>query len=729
MLKNSLLFSCLAGWLFLWSLGLQAKPFAPPDDEFTLRYTEAKRQLHLLMAQNAENDRQGLSHLNRYIYSDDPEFDYVWTYTTGQQPNTKWLFESFYGDFRAANETLKNYNNTTIVLSSNPYRVYFYVTGVFAKPPPSRFNSIPDFNDALEMGDFLDGLKVGNSAEKLQELLGIETADKASRSDEFTKQLTTLHYAMAHEVALKDPMAICYTMSAAVISTEIFKKYHLLHLQAGDQSFKQLVKSEKWRFDGEIQERAEKLSSFISFLSDEATNIPDNRINEDERACVRLLFTHHRDLIGSFMLQAALGAADAGLLDGVPGVALASTVSDLTEIYRVLTGTNIGWTISSAIEGLQELDIAAKQRFQQCVQTYFTQPEAQEIALPETVPTYILNIDKIATAQLSPTGTTGIEGITFRPQDNFIDVIVHSQNGKFIVWIDAQKREVSESFVAMYIDSKIPRDKILRLLSCADIESTKRLSLALGKRAILASDAPLKLYHDGTVAGGRWFWVRGAETMPTENHTPPTGETDTDKFVWLGGGEQNGSSNWVGNTYTGNSYSNISQWGNPDLEYPKLENGILKTLRANSIYKVDNYTYFTDGLGRVAKVEGVLELNSDNSRARLPQGYQHKIEYQDKIDGDDGGHLIAIQFKGPNECINIVPMRSDLNRNLQGDGAWRKMEIEWANALYGRGAYTTPQIVKVQIEIEYNDTGRRPERFKIEYKIGNTPTIVELFYN
>lgn len=536
MLKNSLLLSCLAGWLCLWSLGLQAKPLAPPDDEFTLRYTEAKRQLHLLMAQNAENDRQGLSHLNRYIYSDDPEFDYVWTYTTGQQPNTKLLFESFYGDFRAANETLKNYNNTTIVLSSNPYRVYFYVTGVFAKPPPGRFNSIPDLNDTLEIGEFLDGLKVGNSAEKLQELLGIETADKASRSDEFTKQLTTLHYAMAREVALKDPTAICYTMSAAVISAEIFAKYHLLHIKAGDQTFAQLVKSEKWRFDGEIQERAEKIVSFISFLSDEATNIPDNRINEDERASVRLLFTHHRDLIGSFMLQATLGAADAGLLDGVPGVALARKVSDLTEIYRVLTGTNIGWTISSAIEGLQELDIAAKQRFQQCVQTYFTQPEAQEIALPETVPTYVLNIDKIATAQLSPTGTTGIEGITFRPQDNFIDVIVHSQNGKFIVWIDAQKREVSESFVAMYIDSKIPRDKILRLLSCADIESTKRLSLALGKRAILASDAPLKLYHDGTVAGGRWFWVRGAETMPTENHTPPTGETDTYRFVWLGSG-------------------------------------------------------------------------------------------------------------------------------------------------------------------------------------------------
>ncbi|AJH18901.1 cytoplasmic protein [Bacillus mycoides] len=48
----------------------------------------------------------------------------------------------------------------------------------------------------------------------------------------------------------------------------------------------------------------------------------------------------------------------------------------------------------------------------------------------------------------------------------------------------------------------------------------------------------------------------------------------------------------------------------------------------------------------------------------------------DRLDDDDGGHLIATIFKGSGNMDNLVRMSSNLNRE-----EWKKLENEWANAL------------------------------------------------
>ncbi|WP_273211584.1 DNA/RNA non-specific endonuclease [Runella zeae] len=66
-----------------------------------------------------------------------------------------------------------------------------------------------------------------------------------------------------------------------------------------------------------------------------------------------------------------------------------------------------------------------------------------------------------------------------------------------------------------------------------------------------------------------------------------------------------------------------------------------------------------------------LQLNKGREREG---SYVEQIKYQDKRSRDDGGHLIGNQFYGPNEAINIVPMRHDLNQRRKTDGGWYNME-------------------------------------------------------
>lgn len=80
----------------------------------------------------------------------------------------------------------------------------------------------------------------------------------------------------------------------------------------------------------------------------------------------------------------------------------------------------------------------------------------------------------------------------------------------------------------------------------------------------------------------------------------------------------------------------------------------------------------------------------------------------DRLDDDDGGHLIATIFKGSGNMDNLVPMNSNLNR-----GEWKKLENEWANAL------NDGDKVRVKIRPNYSGNSKRPDSFVIRYKIGD----------
>lgn len=139
-------------------------------------------------------------------------------------------------------------------------------------------------------------------------------------------------------------------------------------------------------------------------------------------------------------------------------------------------------------------------------------------------------------------------------------------------------------------------------------------------------------------------------------------------------------------------------------------------LEPNKIYKVDDYSYFTDEAGRVNKVSGELKLETKD-RNIYQQG--KAVEMKDGIIGEDqGGHIIARIFNGPGEQINYIPQNAKLN-----NGEWKSMENTWKKAL------SEGKKVEVDIQIIYDSNSKRPKRFLVEYKISNEPTVQRIFKN
>ena len=134
-------------------------------------------------------------------------------------------------------------------------------------------------------------------------------------------------------------------------------------------------------------------------------------------------------------------------------------------------------------------------------------------------------------------------------------------------------------------------------------------------------------------------------------------------------------------------------------------------LEPNKIYKVDDYSYFTDEAGRVNKVSGELKLETKD-RNIYQQG--KSVEIKDGVRGkDQGGHIIARIFNGPGEQINYVPQTATLN-----NGEWKTMEKKWNDAL------SEGKKVEVDIKINYADN-LRPTDFDVTYIIKTSDGKIE----
>ncbi len=129
-------------------------------------------------------------------------------------------------------------------------------------------------------------------------------------------------------------------------------------------------------------------------------------------------------------------------------------------------------------------------------------------------------------------------------------------------------------------------------------------------------------------------------------------------------------------------------------------------LEPSKLYKVNDYSYFTDETGRVNKVSGELKLEAKDRNI-----YQQRksVEIKDGIKGEDqGGHIIARIFNGPGEQINYVPQTAKLN-----NGEWKSMENSWKKSL------SEGKKIEVDIQIIYDSdkSTKRPLGFFVEYKI------------
>jgi len=147
------------------------------------------------------------------------------------------------------------------------------------------------------------------------------------------------------------------------------------------------------------------------------------------------------------------------------------------------------------------------------------------------------------------------------------------------------------------------------------------------------------------------------------------------------------------------------------------KDGRKKVLKPNVQYTTpEGYTYRTDKLGRIISCEGTLKKGLGK---RKPYA-QKTVGGKDRKPDDDGGHLIASIFKGSGHIDNLVPMNANLNK-----GEWKKLENDWLEALNAQ----PPEEVKVKIKPIYDGDSKRPSKFIVKYKIGNSRTETRELYN
>jgi DNA/RNA non-specific endonuclease len=141
--------------------------------------------------------------------------------------------------------------------------------------------------------------------------------------------------------------------------------------------------------------------------------------------------------------------------------------------------------------------------------------------------------------------------------------------------------------------------------------------------------------------------------------------------------------------------------------WPKELNA--RKLEPNADYVVNGYRYATDAQGRVTSVSGKLDLDTAQRN-----GYQQRVSGRDdRLPGDQGGHLIASIFNGPGDRLNLVPMDGNLNTS-----AWKAMENNLADAL------KAGKQVDVKIEVLYDAAdSARPSKFAVTQTIDGVESV------
>ena len=122
-------------------------------------------------------------------------------------------------------------------------------------------------------------------------------------------------------------------------------------------------------------------------------------------------------------------------------------------------------------------------------------------------------------------------------------------------------------------------------------------------------------------------------------------------------------------------------------------------LKPDALYLLDNgHAYQTDALGRVVKADGALDVNKTDRNT-----WQQAAAGHVGGEGYDGGHLIATQFGGAGERINLVPQLATVNR-----GEFREMERQWAQAVLDG------KTVRVEVNPVYAGSSQVPIRIDVE---------------
>ncbi len=144
--------------------------------------------------------------------------------------------------------------------------------------------------------------------------------------------------------------------------------------------------------------------------------------------------------------------------------------------------------------------------------------------------------------------------------------------------------------------------------------------------------------------------------------------------------------------------------------------------------RADGYAvYRTDELGRVIEVRAndlLLAKNTYTKEDHLRHGEAQlnvgRLGIVERDDGTytsgysgryDGGHLLAREFFGAGEELNMVPMPADMNRRADLPDSWRSLEVAWKKHL------EAGRHVSVSIKPVYRGDSRVPVDIVVNYSV------------
>lgn len=137
-------------------------------------------------------------------------------------------------------------------------------------------------------------------------------------------------------------------------------------------------------------------------------------------------------------------------------------------------------------------------------------------------------------------------------------------------------------------------------------------------------------------------------------------------------------------------------------------------LLPNTRYMLEGSTYVTNEYGSIISCDAQLKYSPEGDR-NLKE--QREAGADERLEGDDGGHIVARMLGGTEGSENLVPMRRTLNR-----GDYKIMENQIAKALQeGKDA-------SLHLDLSYSDHVQRPDLIKSVYSIDGNRTEI-LFEN
>ena len=134
-------------------------------------------------------------------------------------------------------------------------------------------------------------------------------------------------------------------------------------------------------------------------------------------------------------------------------------------------------------------------------------------------------------------------------------------------------------------------------------------------------------------------------------------------------------------------------------------------LMPNTVYWVDGRSlYETDSRGRVERVSTVYTADYDVKNERATDNQRMIREGKDGLGVDESSHSVQKSLGGPNEAINQMPVRSDINH---GEGSeWAARERRLAEAV------DDGQAALVELRFRYEGDTGRPHSVESDAVIG-----------